>query len=664
MRNPSGSKGKGKPSKGAGGVGQKRKTIQKGKNPKGAAGSSKKNKNANKQSSNKPATPFPENEIAERKEATELNETYQRISNLSTDDLKKLEIAYMANEIMNKPRQEYAKIDILLLLCNDDSLYIKKLTLTSLSLIFKHVLPGYRIKGLEDGEDASLSKEIKMLRSYESFLLNKYTIYLKTLEKCLRYKVPENFQAQTGLRMASLRCLCELFSSLRHFNYASNILGVICGCLANFVEQIRTVAEQEVFALMASKAKSDYEFKLQALKHLSKDLKKKSQKLFSPHILDCILDIDLTVGQSPAEDKASLKSQMKKSKKKKKGGVAEDDVDMEARRAEEKAEREALDKEFDSMNAEMEYNRLSQINQNILREAFNIYFSLLTHYKNSPLIPGALKGIAQLSHLINVELVMEVMNIVKDYLASHDNTLQMSLSCVYTIFQLLTGPAQVLNIEGKDVLVELYYLLGRFTVNESTCSRQDYVMLLRCLELGLLKRRIFSNDVVASFVRQMVNVATSCCDSFAIALLFMVKQLTTKYSKIRQMLELDLEFNSLSYEIDDPQLTNSINGSILWELIHMSQSKNNAQIRYLAKTIVSTVGLDSRYATLTGVGLFQGLFKIRLDMDEMKNTQFSSAKKRKAEESLSAAHKEWMKYKGDAERSDDSKGSLFVSLFS
>jgi nucleolar complex protein 3 len=97
-------------------------------------------------------------------------------------------------------------------------------------------------------ESEKVRDEVRRLREGEKGLVKSYKLYLKTLEteikrECRDKAASRNlpvltrlcFASHTGkspLASVSLKCMCDLLSSLPHFNFAENIMGVIVGRLS------------------------------------------------------------------------------------------------------------------------------------------------------------------------------------------------------------------------------------------------------------------------------------------------------------------------------------------------------------------------------------------------------------------------------------------------
>ena len=111
-----------------------------------------------------------------------------------------------------------------------------KLALTTQLFLFKDIIPGYRIREMEERagvmvraelheisskaliiHSLQLSKEVKKTRSFESTLLAEYQLYLKDLATCLS-------GAMVPLRAVALECMCDLLVGVPHFNFRMNIM--------------------------------------------------------------------------------------------------------------------------------------------------------------------------------------------------------------------------------------------------------------------------------------------------------------------------------------------------------------------------------------------------------------------------------------------------------
>lgn len=85
-------------------------------------------------------------------------------------------------QVTQEPEKSLGELKTLLGLCADSDAQVASWAMLSLLMVFRDILPGYRIR-LPTAEEASVrvSKEVARLRGFESGLLRAYQAYLKLL---------------------------------------------------------------------------------------------------------------------------------------------------------------------------------------------------------------------------------------------------------------------------------------------------------------------------------------------------------------------------------------------------------------------------------------------------------------------------------------------------
>jgi nucleolar complex protein 3 len=112
---------------------------------------------------------------------------------------------------------------------------IVELAMLSSVLVFKDIIPGYRIRaGADaDSEDVRLKKETKKLKDFEKALLQGYQRFLKFLESKVAAglgnvkKDIKKWGETAALGLSALRAECELIRSVPHFNFRSILIKTI-----------------------------------------------------------------------------------------------------------------------------------------------------------------------------------------------------------------------------------------------------------------------------------------------------------------------------------------------------------------------------------------------------------------------------------------------------
>jgi nucleolar complex protein 3 len=90
---------------------------------------------------------------------------------------------------------------------------------------------------LTEAEEAEkVRDEVKRMREGEKGLVRTYKAYLKTLETEIRSELwrrpawnDTDVTEKSPLSTLSIKCYCDLLSSIPHFNFSENIMGVLVG---------------------------------------------------------------------------------------------------------------------------------------------------------------------------------------------------------------------------------------------------------------------------------------------------------------------------------------------------------------------------------------------------------------------------------------------------
>lgn len=71
-------------------------------------------------------------------------------------------------------------------------------------------------------------------------------------------------------------------------------------------------------------------------------------------------------------------------------------------------------KETDAIGTDL--GKSSQMNNNIIKEILAIYFDILKNKSNSPLLKGVFLGLPSFTQYVNVEIVWDLINVLREYL--------------------------------------------------------------------------------------------------------------------------------------------------------------------------------------------------------------------------------------------------------
>jgi activator of 2-hydroxyglutaryl-CoA dehydratase len=174
---------------------------------------------------------------------------------------------------------------------------------------------------------------------------------------------------------------------------------------------IRNEITQTVFTLLRSEDNTLLDFKVEILKELGKTIKSKEHALMDPTLLDCLVSHRIIVDEAKAKiiDESTrkvekLKEQLDKLRKK---GKYRDYREMKQQLIRELKESDALG---------LDLGQSSKYNNAIIKEVLAVYFDVLKNKSESPLLKSVFLGLPQFTQYVNVEIVWDLINVLREYL--------------------------------------------------------------------------------------------------------------------------------------------------------------------------------------------------------------------------------------------------------
>ncbi|RHZ39865.1 hypothetical protein DYB26_014943, partial [Aphanomyces astaci] len=140
----------------------------------------------------------------------------------------------------------------------------------------------------------------------------------------------------------------------------------------------------------------------------------------------------------------------------------------------------------------------------ILHELVLIYFRVLKNSTYSPAMPAVLEGLTKFAYLINLEIMIDLMKVLKALLKEDILPLSAALQAILTGIKTLQGPGQELKVDEKDFVDHLYRLLLRFAQGENVAC---FNTALHCVEAVFIKRKEIVVDRVAAFIKRLLVVS-------------------------------------------------------------------------------------------------------------------------------------------------------------
>jgi hypothetical protein len=208
-------------------------------------------------------------------------------------DRKRGVIAESCGLMVEDPQQHFNRLPQVIALVNDSDLKIAKLAVASLALLFKDIVPGYKIREITKQErDTAVSKAVKSVRAFEGCLLHNYQRYLQNVETIARGNVHNKAsnKQKLSLRVTCAKALCSLLQPLCHFNFAANLCKAVVSKLTSPYADIANACRECLASFFASNRSHD--IILAAVKQIAEGVKSHMQEV-EPELLQVLLQLKL-----------------------------------------------------------------------------------------------------------------------------------------------------------------------------------------------------------------------------------------------------------------------------------------------------------------------------------------------------------------------------------
>jgi nucleolar complex protein 3 len=154
---------------------------------------------------------------------------------------------------------------------NHPSAEIVELAILSGVIVFKDIIPGYRIRAgteKDDDGDVRLKKETKKLKDFEKCLLLAYQKYLKFLEARISAglgtskKNVKVWTEEAVLGFSALRAECELLRAVPHFNFRSILVKTIVTRACQPCEKITSLCCETLKAIFIKDVEGELSYEV------------------------------------------------------------------------------------------------------------------------------------------------------------------------------------------------------------------------------------------------------------------------------------------------------------------------------------------------------------------------------------------------------------------
>ncbi|KAM7538026.1 hypothetical protein Aperf_G00000078282 [Anoplocephala perfoliata] len=369
---------------------------------------------------------------------------------------------------------------------------LRQLLVASLCVVFKDILPAYRIRlPTEEEHKQRVKKETRKLWRYEEILLKNYENYVILLRAILR-SVPIYFlvsyildlskkQIPVKLRVCynqdwsrselvcALKCACALFENNPLFNFAKNLLHAF----VPFLQKSRSSqVRQTIFNCLRTVYATDVtgESTLLVCQAIHKVARSAKYRI-RPDLANVIAGISI----KEVADPTNIAQNSKKGRK------------FASRRERKK---DKLLAKFEKDQAETRSSKSHEerlcMNSEILKEVLFVYFTILKSTQDSELFSATMAGLSTYAHVINVEYVENLLQLMSTFVENPKTSLEDGLHAIHTALTVLnnSAAASVLKIDPTRFSNHLYALSGRMAgastgMNTAANSDEPYSKLLQ-----------------------------------------------------------------------------------------------------------------------------------------------------------------------------------------
>jgi len=490
-------------------------------------------------------------------------EIYARRKELLTE--RKIQIGSLATNFLEVPEERIINLEKLLKFVDAEEPEsvqhsVHRLAAASVLEVLKDVTPGYRIFHQDTGE--KLKKETLKLYKYESGLLKCYKGFLLKLEKRINMfkKTGTEKKSPLDIKQAEffLSCMCQLLVAHPHFNFATNILHAVCPILTSAHAAARTTVKNAVEEVFKGDMRG--EISMEATKLINHLVKTRKHNV-RPEVVDVLRSLrikNVNLDQEKDEEMNLKKKEARKQKLLEKNNISR----QEKKR---KKKLELLEKELLEAKGEEGKKVKEKFFTEATKVVFTIYFRILKSFPRSNLMGSVLEGLAKFAHVINYSFFSDLITVFQSLLTADFLTHRDSLLVVSTVFTILSGQGEALNIDPASFYTHLYNHMFQI---DAISSHEELPLATKALVDMLIRRKKrVSKARVLAFCKRLSTLSLQVLHHGSIACLGLLRQLVNTHSVALQLLDSQHEVGSGVFDpsIGDPEHCSATN-TTAWEL--------------------------------------------------------------------------------------------------
>ncbi|XP_050299793.1 nucleolar complex protein 3 homolog [Anthonomus grandis grandis] len=478
---------------------------------------------------------------------------------------KKIHIGTLSSGLLENPEEKVTNLRTLLSLMDEETpevyFIVRKLVTISLMEVFKDILPDYEIKNVNP-DGVKLKKDTLKLQKYEEMLLLYYKKFLQKLEKycfLLTKKKGDSKKKsaeEIALSELSIQAMCDLLVTHPYFNYSQNIAQVLVPFLNNSRKNIRDLVKNSICTVFKEDKKEEITLKI--LRLVNNYLKTHAHNV-NVEPLEILLVLDLRGVNLDEEKEQDIKTKKMQAKKARL-------LQMSKKERKRKKKLQELEKEMLETKAEENKQQKQKNLTEITKVIFNIYFRILKNSENTKMLGVCLEGLAKFAHCINLEYYVDIVNVLNKLLSEDWLGYREQLHCIQTIFIMLSGQGEAINIDPTRFYVTLYKDLLK--TNAGRNHENTFIVLKTLIDSLIKRRKKITNKRIINFVKRLATLSLQLLHNGSLGCLGLIKTLMQLNRSVDILLDLDSSGGEGKFqpEIEDPEFANASN-SALFETI-------------------------------------------------------------------------------------------------
>nr|CAD7572076.1 unnamed protein product [Timema californicum] len=438
---------------------------------------------------------------------------------------------------------------------------VRKLAAVSLLEVFKDILPSYHIKEIAQ-PGVKFKKTTLELQGFERELLRHYKSYLQKMERIAsifqKKKRPNNDLPQQIEKLGELaiNCLCDLLVAHPYFNFSKNLVQMLVPFLNCRLPSVRQTCAK-CFKTVFREDKRG-QITLDIVRRINHLVKSRSHsvhcEVLSVFLVLRIKDVNL---DKEKEDEIKQKKFLTRKQKL---------LQLSKRERKRSKKLDELEKELLETKAEENKKSKGQSLTEITKFVFTIYFRVLKSAPSSKLLSITLEGLAKFAHCINLDFYHDLVEVLNRLVEEESLGYRAQLHCVQTVFTILSGQGDVLNIDPSRFYRHLYKNLLHIRAGR---NHGDLLIVLQTLDTVLIRRRRkISQQRVLAFTKRLATMSTQLLHNGALGCLALIKTVMQLNTSVDILLDPDSTIGQGIYfpELDEPEYCNA-NSTALWELL-------------------------------------------------------------------------------------------------